>query len=104
MMNRRLQVSSLALEDDDDDKYSLLFPYIISVLSCLICIGIAFQYMQSYVCRVFFGREEPIDPIVAEQILANLSEDQRRAVIQTILSKTSKVRQDERDRTSNTVL
>jgi hypothetical protein len=95
-MNRKLQHASIALEKDDDSM-SLVFPYTIAVIVCLICVGLAFRYAISWVCRVYFGRdifEEPVEPLSGEEILANLSDDQRRAVMQAILSKVCKVRYD----------
>lgn len=95
-MNRKLQHASIALEKNDDSM-SLLFPYIIAVIVCLICVGFAFRYAISWVCSVYFGRDvfqEPVEPLSGEEILANLSDDQRRAVMQAILSKVCKVRYD----------
>ena len=91
IMHRRLQHASIALEKDDDAS-SLLFPYMISVVVCLVGSMLAFQYAYQWVCRVYFGREEPVEPLSGEEILANLTDDQRRAVLQAILSKVCKVR------------
>jgi hypothetical protein len=90
-MNRKLQHASIALEKNDDSS-SLLFPYAVAGLVCLICVGFAFQYAYSWVRRVCFGFEEPVEPLSGEEILANLSDDQRRAVMQAILTKVCKVR------------
>ena len=92
-MNRKLQHASIALEKDDDPM-ALLFPYCISVIVCLVCVGFAFRFAYSWVCRVYFGYEEPVEPLSGEQILANLSVDQRRDVMQAIISKVCKVRYD----------
>jgi hypothetical protein len=95
-MNRQLQTASIALEDDDDSM-SLLFPYSILAIVGLVCVGFAFRYAYSWVCRVYFGRivfAEPVEPLSGEEILANLSDDQRREVMQAILSKVCKVRCD----------
>jgi hypothetical protein len=92
-MNRNLQHASLNIETDDDNATSLVFPYVIAAVACLMGVGLAFQYAYSYVCRVYFGREEPVEPLSGEEILANLSDDQRRAVLQAILVKVCKVRQ-----------
>jgi hypothetical protein len=92
-MNRKLQHASIALEKDDDPM-ALLFPYCISVIVCLVCVWFAFRFAYSWVRRVCFGYEEPIEPLSGEEILANLSDDQRRAVMQAIISKVCKVRYD----------
>jgi len=97
IMHRSLQHASLAL-DKQDNNSSLSFSYAIGGLACLAGAWVVLQFTYHWVCRVYFGREEPVEPLTGEEILAGLSEDQRRAVLETIISKFNKVRHSTSER------
>lgn len=92
-MYRQLQHANIGLNDkgeEDGSDPSLLFPYVVSIFVCAGLAVLLFRFVHSYICRVCFGREPPFDPIVGELVLASLTDDQRKAVQHSILSKLSK--------------
>ena len=91
-MDRILQHANLALTNPKDEPSSALFPYMIAVAVTVMVIVLGIQHIYLWICRVYFGREPPPEPISGEEIMANLTEEQRRAVLQAILSKVCKVR------------
>ncbi|CAB9513514.1 H2 finger protein [Seminavis robusta] len=95
MVHRHLQHAKLGLVKSDEEEGSvkdpsLLFPYVVSIIVCVSLAVYALHYLHSYICRNIFGREPPFDPIEGEQVLANLTEDQRKAVTHALLSKYCK--------------
>jgi hypothetical protein len=90
-VNRILQHANIGLDAQDDDDNSLLFPYVMSIVICLIGVLYFLQCCYMYVCRVYCGRE-PVRS--GEEILSELTEDQRKAVMKSILAKLCKVREN----------
>ena len=92
---RGLQDASSEKKEDEQYDDNLFFPYAVSSLVCLGVAWILFKIAYIYVLKRFFGWEKPLS---GEEILANLSEEERRAVLQSILSQFSKVRTNGRGR------
>jgi len=84
---RQLQTSSLAVKPDDGMS-SLLFPYTIFAFACLAVGYVLFRLAYNW----YFGIEDEPDepPLTGDEILAQLTEEQRREIVKDILGQFCK--------------
>lgn len=94
-MNRLLQHAALALnkeQNNGEQKIDLLFiPYIIAIAILLVFVKVSFQFLGSWICEKYFGRVESPEPMTGEELLAQLSEEQRDAVRHAVIAQVCKV-------------
>lgn len=86
---RQLQHASLALEKSGNATDSL-FPYLISVFFAIFAVYLALRYSYLWMCRVVCGREPPPKPLNGEEILANMTDEERKAVFHAVVKKLCK--------------
>ena len=85
-MFRHLQVATVGNDRGGDHNTPLYLPYgvgIFMVFGLLLVVG---QIAHYYICKFVCGREDPID---AQELLSELTEDQRRKVLVMVVAKGS---------------
>lgn len=92
---RKLQNSA----PQQQNESSLLFIMTIVSFICIFYLICTFQCLRLWLCHKLLGREAPIQPpiepddtiLVNDEFVSNLTDDQRRAVLEAIFSESSKV-------------
>ena len=88
-MTRIRTLQSTVDSVDSSNSFEFGFPIFVAVIFCMSSVFLALQYAYWWVCRTYFGR---VDSVEGDEILASLTEEQRRAVFQAVVSKLCKVR------------